>query len=211
MKTISSSVAAVAGVATQQELTGVVPELFDTPAAPTVAATEVRRPCIACDLSYLRPVDAPHRLCPNCAADLNATAATIAATLAAVDRRIANVHERWQAHVSSLSDEVAERWSSLVATRDSAAGRLTMAETGSYRKVSTAAEITEQIAEARARVSVVAGKIGRTRASRPEIAALLDQEAAFMHRLGALNAERTRWLVAQNEVAAEQVGDDVPF
>ena len=44
------------------------------------ANAAVRRPCAACQLTYLRTLDAAHHLCPHCAGDLTATRAHVAQT-----------------------------------------------------------------------------------------------------------------------------------
>jgi hypothetical protein len=53
--------------------------------------------CPGCDREHRIPVLAPHRLCPSCAADLDATERHIKETLAAAELRFQNAIDAWTA------------------------------------------------------------------------------------------------------------------
>lgn len=89
-------------------------------------------------------------------------------------------------------------------TRDAAAGRLQMAQTGSYRSAVSAAVVAGAIAAAQQRVKEIEAKLDRTRKAGGALVDILEKEAAFKSRLRTLLQERGRWEIVLQEIAAAE-------
>lgn len=77
--------------------------------------------CLVCDEEHQVPVLAPHRLCPTCAADLDATERHIRETLETAEQALTDAWEHWDADLAHSDDK--ERYAKVCAARvEGAAG-----------------------------------------------------------------------------------------
>lgn len=179
------------------------------PLAPDVART--RRPCIACELLYPRVVDAAHHLCPHCVSDLVATQEVVAAHLLQLDADGDTVTQAWIDYQAKLSDEVADRWTILVQTRQAARTRLERASTGPYSARMTADDIGVVVYDAERALARIATKIAKTRKeSGNPLAAILAVEERYLARIADIQRRKRQAEQALEHIAIAN-GDETPF
>jgi hypothetical protein len=158
-------------------------------------------PCIACGMNAPRATDAAHRLCDGCAADLPATQAHVTAMLTAATAALDTHRAAWVQRQAALPDELAARWSRLVAARSAAEGAVIAFDRGRLAVALTEDMRRARLDGARRRLAEVQQKITRTRAAVPDLAALLDEEAAVLAEERRLQREVERWSIAKQELA----------
>lgn len=164
-------------------------------------------PCPACGLNAPRTVDAAHRLCDGCAADLPATLAHINDVLTRIVTGRDDHQAAWTAYQADLPAELAERWMALCAARNAAEGAVIAYERGRLSTALSDAVRRERLAEAYQRLARVQHKIERTRVASPEIAMLLDKESKYRAELDRLTREMERWSRAKQETQWAIDGD----
>lgn len=173
----------------------------------TQTATTNLHPCPACGMNAPRTVDAAHRLCDGCAADLPATLAHINDVLARIIAGRDDHQAAWVAYQANLPAELAERWMALCAARNAAEGAVIAYERGRLAEAVNDDMRRERLAAAYQRLAKVRGKIERTRVASPEIAMLLDKEAKHRAELDRLTREMERWSRAKQETQWAIDGD----
>jgi hypothetical protein len=166
---------------------------------PSVAPLE--RHCRVC----LGPVTATPRegvlLCEACLSD-PMLSARIEMALDANRAERERLQAAWVERVAALPDELGTRWAALVAARDAAERALEKQVRGSRR--AGAVVPSTALGDARAALRAVRAKIERTQERDPDIAQLLEEEAAFRKALEGLYLERARWEMARADGEAAE-------
>lgn len=176
----------------------------------TQTATTNLHPCPACGLNAPRTVDAAHRLCDGCAADLPATLAHVETMLRAAKAAAEQHSAAWVARLEGLPEPVAHRWAALVAARSAAEGRVIAYERGRLSAALSEKNRRAHLEEAYKQLATVKGKIERTRAAVPDLARLLDEEERHNHEAQRLRADMLRWEQAMQDVL-DAMPDGMPF
>lgn len=175
-------------------------DLFGRPLPRHTTVRPMTRQCLICGLRGPRTVDAPHRLCEHCAASPHMSRTLCETHLARIAEAEQAAYAAWIDQQANVDDDTAERWTALVQTRQIAAVQLQRARTGSRPRGDTAEALRARAQAAEAAWQAVQGKIARTRARNPAIAALLDAEAAHQRTLRTLAYDRQRWEMALSDV-----------
>lgn len=163
--------------------------------------------CAVCGVNAPRAVDAAHRLCDHCAADLPATLAHVNEMLARVSAGLDTHRAAWVAYQETLPDDLAARWATLCAARNAAEGSVIAYERGRLAEAVSDDMRRERLAAAYQRLAKVRGKIERTRVQVAEMAMLLDREAKYREEERRLQEEMNRWSRAKQETQWAIDGD----
>lgn len=156
-------------------------------------------PCAVCGIRIPRRLDDMARLCGHCLADLPQIRAHVDDQLAALDRRGEELTARWLDQQTFLGDDLAQRWTRLVQTREAARTRLVRAQHAPVH-VSRVLEANQEREAAKAAWAKVLRRIAETCVAVPEIAALVDAEDRYVTATRELRQQIKHWLIARQEV-----------
>lgn len=156
-------------------------------------ATTMTITCRACGMRATVDIAWPGLLCGMCRADLDATEANLQACIADVTEAGEEDTEAWLNYQAGLDDALADRWTTLVQSRDAVKARLDRALTGKKTRRDTPEAIQADIDATRAAWAEMQAKIERT-AQNPAnpLSGLLKGEAMYK----AAMAEHTKKLQA---------------
>lgn len=167
----------------------------------------LRRPCVVCGLTYIRPQNATHHLCELCASDFPKAAAVTAEGRVTAQRLIDEHLKAWTARLDEMDDALWERFSAMHEAHGAAIRVLNDARTARYPSGAGGRE--QAVQDARARLERVEEKIERTYAKGGELAAWIGEWREYRRKLRHLQDERQRWTAAEQEVEAAREG--LPF
>lgn len=167
---------------------------------PLAASAAVRRPCVACRLTYRRPLAAEHHLCPECAADLDATRARVIEAMVGIESRLtANEHARHEGE-NAIPDDLIDRYLAMRDTWELANGALSEARTARYASQVPDAVRAAAVTAARERLEAIEAKIARTEAQVPALAPHIAAWRGYQREQRRLQDERTQWETALNHI-----------
>lgn len=160
------------------------------------------RQCLICDLRTPRAVDADHRLCDHCREDIAGSRALCEVNIERVRATINQAHEAWVSFQTSLPDETADRWTTLVQSRQVAKSKLDRARTGQRRR-GDEERYAQNLKTVEAAWAKVQSKIDRTRKDGDNpLAAILLEESRYLATVRQLNADLQRWEMALSDIEA---------
>lgn len=141
---------------------------------PSATRSDGRRTCLACGLFL--PQSRPP-LCEGCHSDAG-LAERAADRLTSLQAGQEALHAEWSAYLAGLDTELAERWQALTSARSRAQGR-------AERPVNKGRDETL--------LAAFAKRLAATERKGGPLAAVIQQERAYLDQLAALESERARW------------------
>lgn len=174
-------------------------------------ATQVRMSrvtCPVCDMPHSVPLDAPTRLCGVCGGDLDKAAAFVEARLTANRAACEEGLAAYVAAEQSLDDTTARRWRGFCTARSDARKGLDWAMYGKYPEGMLPKALEQRRATAREAWAAFERKLAVTLADADNpLVPMIKAEQTYNERLRQLEDQRTKWLIALQEIDVARHGD----